>query len=351
MNNSLHDALVKGNALDLNFADVKINLKNESKSVLLTHLKMMIKIRLVEEKIAHMRRDGKVGGPVHLGAGQEAVAVGISAHLKKSDRVFSAHRSHAHLLALGSDIRRLFAELLGKSNGLARGMGGSMHLWDRPNGFYGSVPIVAGTVPLAVGAGLAAKMQGKTDIAVAYFGDGAIEEGVAHESFNLASHFKIPILFICENNFFSSHMHLSQRQPSQLMSRFAHANNIPSEVVDGNNVVEVNKIAQTQIKNIRDGKGPQFLEAVTFRHYGHVDWQEDIDVGVNRSAKDLAQWKKFDPIKRLESAMIDENFINKEEIKNFYFRLMEEIHAAWQLAEKDPYPDSNDLLNFVYGCE
>ncbi len=351
MNISLHDALINGNALDLNFADVKINLENESITVLLMQLEMMIKIRLAEEKIAHMRRDGYIGGPVHLGAGQEAVAVGVSTHLKKSDRVFSAHRSHAHLLALGSDIRRLFAELLGKSNGLVRGMGGSMHLWDQPNGFYGSVPIVAGTVPLAVGAGLAAKIQGKTDIAVAYFGDGAIEEGVVHESFNLASHFKIPILFICENNFFSSHMHLSQRQPSQLMSRFAHANNIPSEVVDGNNIVEVNDIAQTQIKNIRDGKGPQFLEAVTFRHYGHVDWQEDIDVGVNRSAEDLAQWKKFDPIKRLASAMIDENLINEVEIKNIYSRLTEEIHAAWQLAENDPYPDSSDLLNFVYRGE
>lgn len=348
MKTSLYDSLVNGTALDLNFANVKINLKNGSKTILLMQLEMMIKIRLVEDKIAHMRRDGYVGGPVHLGAGQEAIAVGVSTHLKKSDRVFSSHRSHAHLLALGSDIRRLFAELLGKSNGLVRGMGGSMHLWDQPKGFYGSVPIVAGTVPLAVGAGLAAKMQGKEDIAVAYFGDGAIEEGVVHESLNLASHFKIPILFICENNFFSSHMHLSQRQPSQLMSRFAHANNIPSEVIDGNNIVEVNSITQAQIKNIRDGKGPQFLEAVTFRHYGHVDWREDIDVGVNRSAEDLAQWKKFDPIKRLITAMIDEKLITEEEIKNIYFRLTEEIQHAWLLAENDPYPNSSDLLNFVY---
>ena len=348
MKRTLRDALISGNLKDLSFINEGIDLDDNSKSMHLRQLEMMIKIRLVEDKIAQMRREGFIGGPVHLGAGQEAIAVGVSTHLRKSDRVFSAHRSHAHLLALGSDVRRLFSEVLGKANGFTRGMGGSMHLWDQPNGFYGSVPIVAGTVPLAVGAGLAAKIQGKTDIAVAYFGDGAVEEGVIHESLNLASYFKIPILFICENNFFSSHMHLSQRQPSQLMSRFAVANDISSEVIDGNNIVDVSNIARAQIKNIRDGKGPQFLEVVTFRHYGHVDWREDIDVGVNRSAEDLAKWKKFDPIKRLESAMVDEKLITEVEIKGIYLKLKEEIQAAWQLAENDPYPNSKDLLDFVY---
>jgi pyruvate dehydrogenase E1 component alpha subunit len=345
---TLRDALIAGNFKDLNFIDEKITLGNEPKDKLSAQFEMMIKIRLVEDKIALMRREGYIGGPVHLGAGQEAIAVGVSTHLRKSDRVFSAHRSHAHLLALGSDVRRLFAELLGKSNGLTHGMGGSMHLWDQPNGFYGSVPIVAGTVPLAVGTGLAAKIQGKTDIAVAYFGDGAVEEGVVHESLNLASHFNIPILFVCENNFFSSHMHISQRQSSQLMSRFAVANNISSEVIDGNNIIEVSNIAHAQIKNIRGGKGPQFLEVVTFRHYGHVDWREDIDVGVHRSAEDLAKWKKFDPIKRLEFALIAEKFMSEDEISTIYLKLMDEIQAAWKLAENDPIPNSKDLLSFVY---
>jgi TPP-dependent pyruvate/acetoin dehydrogenase alpha subunit len=143
-------------------------------------------------------------------------------------------------------------------------------------------------------------------------------------------------------------MHLSQRQPSQLMSRFALANDISSEVIDGNNIVEVSNIANAQIKNIRDGKGPQFLEVVTFRHYGHVDWREDIDVGVNRSAEDLAKWKKFDPINRLESAMIDKSLISEDQIGSIYLKLTEEIQDAWQLAENDPYPNSKDLLGFVY---
>ncbi|NQW57452.1 MAG: thiamine pyrophosphate-dependent dehydrogenase E1 component subunit alpha, partial [Polynucleobacter sp.] len=263
---------------------------------------MMLKIRTVENKLANMRKSGLIGGPVHLGAGQEAVAVGISKHLRKSDRIFSGHRSHAHLLALGTEPRKLFAEVLGKQSGLNKGMGGSMHLWDGPNGFYGSVPIVAGTVPLAVGAALASKLQGKGDISVAYFGDGAIEEGVVHESLNLARQLQVPILFVCENNLFSSHMHISQRQPLTSVARFALANDIQCEVIDGNNIVSVEESAGKMIDIARTKHLPVFIEAFTYRHYGHVDWREDIDVGVNRSPEDLNLWKSRDPIDRLETA-------------------------------------------------
>jgi pyruvate dehydrogenase E1 component alpha subunit len=295
-----------------------------------------------------MRRDGHIGGPVHLGAGQEAVAVGISAHLRKSDRVFSAHRSHAHLLALGTDVRKLFAELLGKSTGLTHGMGGSMHLWDQPNGFYGSVPIVAGTVPLAVGAGLAAKMQKTGDIAVAYFGDGAAEEGVVQESLNLASQLGIPILFVCENNFFSSHMHISQRQPIHSVARFADANNIDNEVVDGNNIASVSESAARLISHSRKNNVPGFLEVVTFRHYGHVDWREDIDVGVNRSASEVEKWKSRDPINRLKSALIQNKTLSEKDLENIYKTIDSEIEIAWNLAVSDPYPVKEDLLRTVY---
>ena len=186
-------------------------------------LKTMLLIRKTEQQLAFGRKEGLIGGPVHLGVGQEAIAVGVTVNLKKTDRVFGAHRSHSHLLALNPDIHKLFAEVLGKITGFSKGMGGSMHLFDQSSGFYGSTPIVAGTVPLAVGAAMASKMQNLKDIAVSYIGDGAVEEGVVHESFNLARVYDAPMLFVIENNLFASHMHISLRQTSDLTSRFATA--------------------------------------------------------------------------------------------------------------------------------
>lgn len=330
--------------------DEKLDLHGRVENDLLEQLKMMQLIRFCENKLADMRRQGNIGGPVHLGAGQEAIAVGISKYLRKSDRIFSAHRSHAHLLALGSDLGALFAEVLGRSTGLTKGMGGSMHLWDQPNGFYGSVPIVAGTVPLAVGAGLAAKLEGSKDIGVAYFGDGAAEEGIVHESLNLASQLKIPVLFVCENNLFSSHMHISQRQPLQSVARFADANGIKNQIVDGNNLLDVQAAAEELINFVRSGQGPAFIEAITYRQYGHVDWREDIDVGVNRSAEDLAVWKNRDPIRRLSEALITLNPELESDISNQAKELCSLVNSAWSQAESDPFPSHSMLLGTVYSA-
>jgi len=345
---SLESDLQKGLVAQSTHLDRLINLENTNVDDLLQRLGMMQSIRTVENKIAEMRRVGKIGGPVHLGAGQEAIAVGISKHLRMSDRIFSAHRSHAHLLALGSDPKALFAEVLGRSTGLTKGMGGSMHLWDEANGFYGSVPIVAGTVPLAVGAGLAAKMKGTSDIAVAYFGDGAAEEGVVHESLNLASQLKIPVLFICENNLFSSHMHISQRQPLQSVARFAIANGIKYRVVDGNNLIDVDSAALELIQYARTGNGPVFIEAVTYRQFGHVDWRDDIDVGVNRSSEDLATWRNRDPITRLTRALIALEPELQQVIAEKQVEISVATDADWDLAEKDPFPSADALLGTVY---
>ena len=328
--------------------DQKLVLISKSKQDVISQLSKMIQIRLVEHRIADMRKLGHIGGPVHLGAGQEAIAVGISKYLQKSDKVFSGHRSHAHLLAMGSDPYKLFAEVLGRATGLTKGMGGSMHLWDGSNGFYGSVPIVAGTVPLAVGAALALKMQNKDDISVVYFGDGAIEEGAVHESLNLARQFRVPVLFVCENNLFSSHMHISQRQPLQSVARFSIANDIHTEVVDGNNIIHVENSASRLISFAREKKMPVFIEAITYRHYGHVDWQEDIDVGINRSLEDLKLWKLRDPIIRLESALFEANFLTEDELLEIKISLNDQINIAWKRALEDLEPESRSLLDFVY---
>ena len=312
---------------------------------------MIVTIRLVEQHLAARRRDGLIGGPVHLGVGQEAVAVGVSKHLRCTDRIFGTHRSHAHVLAMGASMRGLFAEVLGKDTGLSRGMGGSMHLWDQPRGFYGSVPIVAATVPLAVGAGLAAKMQGLSDIGVAYFGDGAVEEGVVHESLNLASVMRAPVLFVAENNLFASHMHISLRQPKDATARFAAAHDIPYEIVDGNDVLKVQEAAARLILRARAGDGPGYLEAVTYRWYGHVDWREDIDVGVTRSADALANWRKRDPLARLAKAMVVSGICQSADIDKVGDEIGADVRSAWLLAMADPYPELGTLFDRVYAAQ
>ena len=314
-------------------------------------METMLTIRMVEQHLADMRRDGHIGGPVHLGVGQEAVAAGVSAYLRPTDRVFGAHRSHSHLLALGSSIHGLFAEVLGKDTGLSRGMGGSMHLWDRPKGFYGSVPIVAGTVSLAVGAGLAAKLSGLSDVAVAYFGDGAVEEGVVHESLNLARVLKSPVLFVVENNLFSSHMHISLRQPLGATARFAAAHDMPFEIIDGNDIRAVEAASKRLIDHARAGQGPGFLEAVTARWYGHVDWREDIDVGVSRSTDDLANWRRRDPISRLAAGLRQHGAWSDAQHNDVTGSIRRNIELAWEKAMNDPYPPSSALIDRVYAPE
>jgi TPP-dependent pyruvate/acetoin dehydrogenase alpha subunit len=325
-----------------------IDLSNFKGDLLSNFLSLMILIRKTEQYLASKREANFIKGPVHLGVGQEAIAVGVSHALTKNDRVFGAHRSHSHILALNQDIRKLFSEVLGKNTGFSKGMGGSMHLWDQPNGFYGSVPIVAGTVPLAVGAGLAAKLQKSQDVAIAYLGDGAVEEGVVHESLNLSKMQNIPIIFIVENNLFASHMHISTRQPKSSVSRFALANDIPYKIIDGNNVIAVSEAADFFIKRAREGHGPGFIEAITYRWYGHVDWRLDVDVGVQRSQDDIENWQKRDPISRLIEPMFKLNFLNNEKLNKINLDIENKIDKAWNQAIEDPYPELDELLNRVY---
>lgn len=315
--------------------------------LLRAQLRMMLFIRRVEEKIGDMLAAQKIPTPCHLGIGQEAIAVGVSEYLRPTDRVFGAHRSHAHFLALGGEVTALMAEILGRDAGCSRGMGGSMHLWGGGVGFFGSVPIVAGTVPLAVGAALAAKKDGESAVAVVYFGDGAAEEGSIHESLNLAAVWKLPVLFVCENNLFSSHMHISLRQPSNRVARYAEAHRIQAATVDGNDLVVVSRTSDDMVAAMRDGGGPRFLEVVTYRWRGHVGHREDNDVGVNRST-DLALWKRRDPIRRLVDALTMAG-----EWDNHAFHAMDEavkteVEEAWRQAETAPYPPASALLDRVY---
>ena len=313
-------------------------------SWLVAALERMIIIRSAEERIGDMVGSGIVKCPCHLAIGQEAPAVGVAMHLRPTDRGFGAHRSHSHYLAAGGSLHALFAEVLGKDTGASRGMGGSMHLLARDRGFYGSVPIVGATIPMAVGAGLAAKMDDNGDIAISYFGDGATEEGSFHESMNLAAVLRAPVLFVCENNFFSSHLHIDLRQPANSLIRYAEAHCIPFARVDGNDVVAVARLAGDAVSRMRKQGGPFFLECITYRWRGHVGHREDEDVGVKRK-DDLVLWKKRDPIGRLERALRAAAAIDEGHLARITDEVRADVDVAWQRAMADPFPPASALLD------
>lgn len=316
--------------------------------VLIDIYKKMSLIRKVEDEIAQLVSSGEVKCPSHLCVGQEAIAVGVSHHLRNTDRVFGTHRSHSHYLALGAEPKSLFAEVLGRRDGCSKGMGGSMHLFGGKHGFLGSVPIVGGTVPIAVGAGLAAKKDGRGDVGVSYFGDGACEEGVVHEAFNFAAIYEIPVLFVCENNLFASHMDIHLRQPSDRMSRFAEANRISVETVDGNDVLAVANATEKLLEKSRNGDSPGFLEVVTYRWKGHVGAADDVDVGVLRKKNDIKAWKKRDPIKRLRQGLVEQRKMDDSEFNAMDQQIAKDIAGAINEAKRSPYPEQNDLLDYVY---
>lgn len=336
-----------GDLVDPNQYRHALDLTGLNGEALISQLRMMLLIRGAEERIGDAVTAGEVSCPCHLGIGQEAIAVGVSANLRRTDKLFGGHRSHSHYLAQGGSLYGLFAEVLGKVSGCSKGMGGSMHLYDGENGFIGSVPIVAGTIPLGVGGALAAQKDGRGDVGVSYFGDGATEEGCFHEAMNFAAIFKLPMLFVCENNLFSSHLHIDLRQPSSSVARFAEAHRMVWEIVDGNDVVAVARAVERLLAGAREGKGPGFLEAVTYRWRGHVGPREDIDVGVKRES-DLVAWKKRDPIARLVEGLKHQGALSEASWTRLQEEVSEEIQNEWKKALEAPYPAGNATLNLVY---
>ena len=336
------------NILDPNSLKETYKIDNLSTDECLEIFKKLDLIRQVEFKLALEKKKGVIKGPVHLSAGQEAIPVGISKHLKKTDYIFGAHRSHAHILALGTSVRKLFAEILGKATGLSKGFGGSMHLIDQSVGFMGSVPIVSGTIPLGVGAALAIKQQKSDSVSIVYLGDGAVEEGTFHESLNLAKIMNLPVVFVVENNLFSSHMNINLRQPHPLTSRFADSNLIEKLVLDGNNVMDIINFTQDAIDIVRKDNKPYFIEAITYRWFGHVDWREDIDVGIDRCKTTLENWKKRCPVKRFSDSLTKNGLIESSiltEIKNDNIK---HIDNSWEQALKDPYPSKDELTKYTF---
>jgi len=313
---------------------------------LLEFYSKMLLIRRVEEQVGQLVEQGEARCPCHLYIGQEAVAVGVCAALKRGDTVWGTHRSHGHYLAQGGDVFVFFAEILGRSTGCARGRGGSMHLFAPAQGILGTVPIVAGTIPLAVGAGLASKMRGGDAVSVAFFGDGATEEGHFHEALNLATLYNLPVIFVCENNLYASHMHLRQRRIADNLDEMAAAYKLPSPRLDGNDVLAVFDAASEAVERARSGRGPSFLECRTFRWRGHVGPAWDMDVGVKRR-EELHVWMEKCPIKRVRRLLAEKGVEEQAlvEVEQNISRVVEEAQTA---ALDAPFPEESELLDHVF---
>lgn len=307
----------------------------------------MLRIRKLEEVVADLVSKGEIICPCHLYIGEEAVSTGVCSALRKDDWVFSTHRSHGHYIAKGGDTKSLMAELYGKATGCSRGRGGSMHLASPEVGLPGSSAIVAGTVPLAVGGALALSMEGRDTVSVAFFGDATVNEGVFYESLNFASLKRLPVIFICENNLYSTHMPISACLADTNIYKKATVFNMPGVRIDGNNVVEVYKTAKKAVEDARHGNGPTLIECMTYRWRGHVGPNFDLDKGL-RSKQELDHWMNRCPIKALEELLLNHNTIRESEKTQICRGIEEEIEEAIIFAKQSPYPDQSELRNNVF---
>jgi TPP-dependent pyruvate/acetoin dehydrogenase alpha subunit len=311
-------------------------------------LRGMLRIRVVEELIADRYPEQEMRCPTHLCIGQEAVAVGVCAALEREDWVLSGHRSHGHYLAKGGNLPAMMAEIYGRRAGCSRGKGGSMHLVDLDAGFLGAVPIVASTIPMAVGAALAAKLRDQPRVAVVFFGDAAVEEGVTHEALNFASLESLPVVFVCENNLYSVQTPLGDRQPAgREIHEIARAHAVESRQGRGDDVLEVFGLARVAIEKARPGGGPTFLELLTYRWREHVGPCEDHDLGY-RSRQEIESWKARCPIAALHSQLSASGAAGEDELANWRRELRAEADAAFELARHSPFPEPDELLMGVY---
>lgn len=307
---------------------------------------IMVRIRRCEEAVAELVESGEARTPCHLYIGQEAVATGVCAALQHQDSVWGGHRSHGHFLAKGGDLRSMMAEILGKATGCSGGRGGSMHLVAPEIGIMGTVPIVAATVPLAVGAALASKRRGDGAVAVAFFGDGTLEEGHVHESMNIAALYTLPIVFVCENNLYASHMHLSLRRVRNSLCEAGEFHGVPGYSEDGNDVSAVYRVAENAVGRARAGQGPTFLEFRTFRWRGHVGPSWDMDVGVKRS-DELKDWLPRDPIQRARGELRRLG-ISSEALDSVDEAIACEVQTAIQFAKASPRPLPSEVAKHVF---
>lgn len=310
----------------------------------------MIKIRLVEESFVEPIVKGEIKTPCHLYTGEEAIATGVCATLNLDDRVFGNHRSHGHYLAKGGSLKKMVAEIYSRKTGCAKGRGGSMHLCAPDVGMMGAAPIVGGTISLAVGSALASKIKKDKRVTVSFFGDGATGEGVLYESLNFASLKKLSIIFACENNLYSTHMPINECRPDSDIYKIALPFDIKSFRVDGNDVLKVYEIAKKSVEMCRSGKGPVFIEFLTYRLRGHVGPDDNIQ-GTHtdiRPKSEIEKWRKKDPLKKFEKYLIKNKITDDQKLKSIKKEIEKEVITAHNFAKNSPYPKKSELTKYVF---
>lgn len=308
----------------------------------------MLRIRNVEIKIEELYPQDEMKTPVHLCIGQEAIASGVCANLHKDDYLFSNHRGHGHYLAKGGDLKSMIAELYCREAGCSKGRGGSMHLVDTSVGCLGSSSIVAGSIPIATGAALSSVFHKDKKVSVVFFGDAASEEGVLFESMNFAALKRLPVVYICENNFYSVCSHQSQRQANTDISMRAKAFDIPSCRVDGTDVRDVYNASKAAIDRARSGMGPSFLECIAYRWRGHAG-PGDPHKDSYRNREEWAEWIGRDPLKDYEDVLIDTGLACRRDIEKIRKDVDKEIEDAFAFAKESPLPDKARLEDYIFG--
>lgn len=321
--------------------------KRHSRELQLRLHAMMKRIRLFEEKIAALYPEREMKCPVHLCIGQEAIAAGVCANLKKEDYVFSNHRGHGHAIAKGAAMEPLMAEFYGKTTGCSRSKGGSMHIIDVEHGLLGTSAIVGGGIPMGVGAALASKIRGENRITAIFFGDGASEEGAFYESFNFASLHRLPVIFVCENNFYATNSHQTARQFACRIHDAAGIFDSPGVCVDGNDVLAVYDAAKTATERARNGWGPALIEAKTYRWKGHVGPEADHEKGL-RPMDELLKWMERCPIANFERHLLKEKTATPKKLIGVAEVISKEVDAAVTFAKESPYPEPSELFEHVY---
>ena len=310
----------------------------------LTLLREMLRIRRFEEKCAELYSAGKIHGFLHLYIGEEAVAVGAMQALTPDDNIVSTYREHGHALVRGLSPGVVMAEMYGKANGCCRGRGGSMHLFDVSRRFYGGNAIVGGGLPLAVGLALADKLQARPRVTACIFGDGAVAEGEFHESLNLAALWKLPVLFLCENNLYAMGTHLARHQAQTDIARKAEGYGLPGEAADGMDVLAVEAATREAVEVVRRGDGPRLLEARTYRFRAHSMY----DAELYRSKEEVEQWKARDPIPVFARRLREWGLLADADLAALEKDVAAEVAEAVAFAEAGPWEPVEDLTKDVY---
>ena len=307
-------------------------------------LVIMLRIRLFEEALFRAFMTEKMPGTMHQTTGQEAIAAGVSQILQPGDVMTSTHRGHGHAIAKGVSLERMMAEMYARSTGVSAGMGGSMHLFDLAQGFLGTTGVVGAGMPIAAGAALALKLDRKDNIAVAFFGDGAANQGAVHEALNLAAAWKLPVLFVCENNNYAVSTSFKQAFAIERVAERAPGYGMPGSTVDGNDVLRVYEAADQAASWARSGEGPYFLECLTYRHKGHSRFEP----ASYRSKAELEGWLEKDPIERYKRILAVEGILTEEELQGIYESVSDEIQQALAFAHQSSLVETGPALELAF---